>query len=93
MNAGGIIAFHVTNRYLNLVPVVARLAEAHGLHAALVTNESDGGLTSTSDWVLVSDSAGSLAVPLIAEVAKPIQPRGDWALWTDDFNNIVQVLK
>jgi hypothetical protein len=50
-------------------------------------------LGSRSDWVLLSDSAGSLAVPLIAAVAKPIEPRREWAPWTDDFNNIVQVLK
>jgi hypothetical protein len=93
MKPGGIIAFHVTNRYLNLVPVVERLADGQGLHAVLIANESDGGLTSSSDWVLVSESAGSLANPLIAAVAKPIEPRRDWAPWTDDFNNIVQVLK
>ena len=93
MKPGGIIAFHVTNRYLNLIPVVERLADAQGLHAVLVTDEGEEGLSSRSDWVLVSDSAGSLAVPLIAAAATPIEPRRDWAPWTDDFNNIVQVLK
>lgn len=93
MKPGGIIAFHVTNRYLNLVPVVERLADAQGLHAVLVSNESEGGLTSTSDWVLVSDSVGSLAVPQIAAVAMPIPIHREWAPWTDDFNNIVSVLK
>jgi hypothetical protein len=29
----------------------------------------------------------------ISEVAVPIQPKPGWRLWTDDFNNIVQVLK
>ncbi|HEX4524041.1 MAG TPA: fused MFS/spermidine synthase [Casimicrobiaceae bacterium] len=93
MKPGGIIAFHVTNRYLNLIPVVERLADAQGLHAVLITDDGEQGLSSRSDWVLVSDSAGSLAVPLIATVAKPIEPRRDWAPWSDDFNNIVQVLK
>jgi hypothetical protein len=93
MKPGGIIAFHVTNRYLDLIPVVERLADAQGLHALLITDEGEQGLSSRSDWVLLSDSAGSLAVPLIAAVAKPIEPRLEWAPWTDDFNNIVQVLK
>jgi len=93
MKPGGIIAFHVTNRYLNLIPVVERLADAQGLHAVLVSDDIEQGLSSRSDWVLVSDSAGSLAVPLIAAAAKPIEPRRDWPAWTDDFNNIVQVLK
>ncbi len=93
MKPGGIIAFHVTNRYLNLIPVVERLADAQHLHAVLVADEGDEGLGSRSDWVLVSDSAGSLAVPQIAAAAKPIEPHREWAPWTDDFNNIVQVLK
>jgi SAM-dependent methyltransferase len=93
MKPGGIIAFHVTNRYLNLIPVVERLADAQGLRAVLVTDDGEEGLSSRSDWVLVSDSAGSLAVPLIADAAKAIEPRREWAPWTDDFNNIVQVLK
>jgi SAM-dependent methyltransferase len=93
MKPGGIIAFHVTNRYLDLIPVVERLADAQGLHAMLITDDGEQGLSSRSDWVLVSDSAGSLAVPLIADAAKAIEPRREWAPWTDDFNNIVQVLK
>jgi hypothetical protein len=93
MKPGGIIAFHVTNRYLDLIPVVERLADAQGLHAVLITDEGEQGLSSRSDWVLVSDSAGSLAVPLIADAAKALEPRREWAPWTDDFNNIVQVLK
>ena len=93
MKPGGIIAFHVTNRYLDLVPVVERLAEAQGLHAVLVANDSEGGLASTSDWVLVSDAAASLEAPQIAVAAKPIPPSPGAKPWTDDFNNIVRALK
>jgi hypothetical protein len=50
-------------------------------------------MTSISDWVLLSDEPASLAKPELANFATPIEPRNDWRLWTDDFNNIVQVLK
>jgi hypothetical protein len=93
MKPGGIIAFHVTNRYLDLIPVVERLAAAQRLHAVLIADEGEGALGSRSDWVLVSDSAASLAVPQIAAAAKPIEERPGLPVWTDDFNNIVQVLK
>jgi SAM-dependent methyltransferase len=93
MKPGGIIAFHVTNRFLNLVPVVERLAEAQGMHAVLVIDDGEAPLGSLSDWVLLSDSKAALEVPQISEVAKPIEPNADLKLWTDDFNNIVQVLK
>jgi SAM-dependent methyltransferase len=90
---GGIIAFHLTNRYLDLVPVVRKLAEAHGLRAVLVADDGDDALGSRSDWVLLSDSNATLDVPAIDEVSEAIDLRPDLPLWTDDFNNIVQVLK
>ena len=93
MKPGGIIAFHVTNRYLDLIPVVARLAAASGMHGLLIAQDSDGGYVSSSDWVLLSESAGALSAPLIAAAAKPLRVGPPEAPWTDDFNNIVRALK
>jgi SAM-dependent methyltransferase len=93
MKPGGIIAFHLTNRYLNLVPVVQKLAEAQGLRAVLVADDGEDPMGSRSDWVLLSDSETALGKEPIDEAAEAIEPRPDWRLWTDDFNNIVQVLK
>jgi hypothetical protein len=93
MKPGGVIAFHVTNRYLDLVPVVQALAEAQGLSAVLMRDDTKDGMTSTSDWVLLSDDPASLATPGLADQAKAIEARPDWRLWTDDFNNLLQVLK
>jgi SAM-dependent methyltransferase len=93
MKPGGIIAFHVTNRYLNLAPVVQQLATAAGMHAVLIADDGDVGVASRSDWVLVSDSADALARVPIDEVAEPIAAHPNWRLWTDDFNNVLQVLK
>ena len=93
MKPGGIIAFHVTNRFLNLTPVVEALAHAQGLDSILVSDDGSGALASRSDWVLISDSKEVLARPELADAATAIVPRRDWRLWTDDFNNMVQVLK
>lgn len=93
MKKGGVIAFHVTNRYLDLVPVVQALADAQGLSAILIRDDTKDGMTSTSDWVLLSDDNASLTKPELANFATPIEPRPDWRLWTDDFNNLLQVLK
>ena len=57
MKPGGIIAFHVTNRYLDLAPVVQRLAEAQGMHAVMIYDDTNEGMASISDWVLVADDA------------------------------------
>jgi hypothetical protein len=93
MKPGGIIAFHLTNRFLDLIPVVAQLADAQHLFSVLVADEGDEGVASRSDWVLLSDREASLQVPQIAEAASVIPGRENLRLWTDDFNNIVQIIK
>ena len=90
---GGVIAFHVTNRFLNLIPVVEALAAASGLHVIHIADDGPGSLASRSDWLLLSENEALLDRPELADFASAIEPRRDWRLWTDDFNNIVQVLK
>jgi hypothetical protein len=89
----GVVAFHVSNRYLDLLPVVEALARAHGLASVRVRDDSEEALASLSDWVLLARDAARLERPPIAEAASDVPARPDWRLWTDDFNNIVQVLK
>jgi len=93
MKPGGVIAFHVTNRFLNLVPVVEALARVHRLLMIHIADEPETTAASRSDWLLLSARRESLARPELSEAAKKVEVRADWRLWTDDFNNLVQVLK
>src|SRR5262249_35934109 len=93
MKPGGVIAVHVTNRFVNLVPVVAALVETHHLHALLVVDPRSVEPAIASDWMLISDQRNSLEQPRLLEAATRIQARPDWAVWTDEFNNLVQTLK
>lgn len=97
MKADGIVAFHVSNRFLDLVPVVARIAREEGAHAVLVEDDPDeDDMTgrSRSDWVLVSRSRGALAARAIVERGgMPAEDRPQWRTWTDDYSNLVQILK
>jgi SAM-dependent methyltransferase len=88
----GVIAFHVSNRFLDLKPVLLAIAEKRGLEYAYLREPDDKGAT-TSDWVLLTRNKRFLLQPLIVENTEPVVPRPDWSLWTDDFNNLVQVLK
>jgi SAM-dependent methyltransferase len=90
---GGLIAFHVTNRFLDLVPVVAGIAAANGMQAVWIHDEGDDALANRSDWVLVSNNRTLLASPRIADAASPITPHPEWRVWTDDFNNLFEVLR
>ena len=92
----GIVAFHVSNRFLELAPVVARLAAEHGAHAVLVEDDPDesDATRSHSDWVLVSRDPRALAHEEIAAAgAAPVEDRPEWRTWTDDYSNLVQILR
>jgi len=92
----GIVAFHVSNRFLDLVPVVARLAAELKLHAVLVSDdpEEDDPNRSRSDWVLVSREATALEAPAIVEAGgTPAEDQPGWRTWTDDYSNLIQILK
>lgn len=94
MKADGVIAFHVTNRFLHLAPVVKRIADEHGLHTALVTDDPDSGSDlANTDWVLVSRSKAVLENPRIKESVKTIGEIPGLRLWTDSFNNLFKILK
>jgi len=92
----GVVAFHVTNRYLNLAPVVKRLADAAGYQAVLVPDEPMDelhGLMAMSDWVLVTRNERLLGSRALADKHGSIVEIPGLRLWTDDFNNLFQVLK
>jgi hypothetical protein len=93
----GIVAFHVSNRFLDLIPVVARLAHEQGAHAVLVKDdpdEEDDPGRSRTDWVLVSRDPAALQRPAITERhAQPAEDKPEWRTWTDDYSNLIQILK
>jgi spermidine synthase len=91
---GGIIAFHVSNRFLALAPVVRQLAEDVGMQAVRVFDRED--LTRhvfDSDWVLVTSNAGFLANPAVVRVRQPIVVPPGLRLWTDDYSSLFPVIK
>jgi SAM-dependent methyltransferase len=93
MKPDGVIAFHVTNRYLDLVPVVEGIAHDLGLAVLWINDDGNLALANSSSWVLVAKDPARLADPKLVEAATEIAPRRDWRVWTDDFNNLLQVLK
>jgi hypothetical protein len=93
----GVLAFHVSNRHLSLGPVLARLCNDLQLVAVeqlerVQRQEMKTGKVS-SDWVFVARSRDDLG-PLIADPrwSEPPLSRST-PLWTDDYSNILSVIK
>jgi SAM-dependent methyltransferase len=88
----GVIAFHVSNRFLDLKPVLLRIAEHHQLEYAYIHETGDNGGT-TSDWVLITRHKPFILRPEIVEATEPVAPQPEWRLWTDSYNNLVEVFR
>jgi hypothetical protein len=89
----GAVAFHVTNRFLKLAPVVKAIADEYGLHTALVSDEAENSELARTDWVIVTRNAKLLEAPDIAAATSEIEPIRALATWTDDYNNLFRILK
>lgn len=92
LNPEGILAIHVTNRYLNLVPVVKDIADALELAAVHVEDDADGVYAST-DWVLVARDAAQFDKEPLADNTIEIDSDPSRRVWTDDFNNLFRIMK
>ncbi len=93
MKPDGILAFHITNRFLWLAPVVENIAAAKGLHVALIHDENDNPALRNTDWVLVARTRAVLEREAIRKASSPIRPIPGLGVWSDDFNNLFDVLK
>ncbi len=89
----GAIVFHVTNRFLKLAPVVKKIADDLGLHTALIVDEADESVFSKTDWAIVTRNRALVDSEAIASKTTAIDVIPGLRVWTDDFNNLFQILK
>ncbi len=90
----GVLAVHVSNKYLSLAPVVA-LAAIENRRQAMMLSYAGNDLTeeSSSDWVLVTSRPGFFGRPDIVPVAKPIAAIPGLRAWTDGYSNLYRILR
>jgi len=94
----GVIVFQATNRFVDIAPVVERLAAEFGMTAVLISdsegsNEGVDYWVSGTDQIIVTKNAELLASEPIRSVAQPLLPRPEFRVWTDDFYNLLRILK
>ena len=90
----GVIAYHVSNRFLNLAPVVAQLADDAGFTAVNIYDDpSDTDIYASSEWVLVTKNDAFLERDEILDASADIAMIPGLSIWTDQFNNLFRILK
>ncbi|MBX3459322.1 MAG: fused MFS/spermidine synthase [Planctomycetes bacterium] len=85
----GVLCVHVTNRYIDLQPVIAAAARELGLTWVLIEDDGRGDDINSSDWALLSRQASRLA----RFDSRLNPPTEDIPAWTDDHSNIFRLLK
>lgn len=91
----GILAVHVSNRYLDLAPVVAAGAAAFGRTAEQVVSFDAiqlGVYCFKSRWVLIGAPPSLFTWPEV-ESHVPQLPRPDVPPWTDDYSNVLSIFR
>jgi spermidine synthase len=86
LKPGGIIAVHITNRYLDLSHLLDRVAREFGKEAWIF------GATTSTQWVLISDDQACLRSLASEKAASRIENTGI-RLWTDQYSNLFSVLR
>jgi SAM-dependent methyltransferase len=90
----GVLALNITSGGLDLAPVVARAAESLGYHGLLVNHlGSPEEETSQSMWALLSRHSARLEHGPLARAGLRLETRPRVRLWTDDYSNLLAVLK
>ncbi|MCS6987217.1 MAG: fused MFS/spermidine synthase [Sphingomonadaceae bacterium] len=103
----GVLLLHVSNRFLDLEPVVAAIVRAEGLvarrlrHVPRAETLAPGLVWSASDWIAVTRTEAAMA-RLMAEARSPGGAPAAWAplsdpggrrAWSDEHAAVVEALK
>jgi hypothetical protein len=95
LKPGGILAVHTSNRYLNLRPVVEKLAAYYGLSVAAISDDhEEEWWTYATTWILVTKDKQFLEQESIKGAAdEPETLKRPAPFWTDDHTSLYEILK
>ncbi|MCZ8340613.1 MAG: fused MFS/spermidine synthase [Burkholderiaceae bacterium] len=95
MRPDGYLVFNITNHYLDLRPVMAAAAAALGKVALAyeVTSVADDEVCRKSHFALIVDPSQLANLPELLRDFKQLEPRPGFKPWTDNFSNLIGILK
>ncbi len=88
-----ILIFHISNRYLDLEPVVSQVAHENGFQGVTVADEGDTqSYYVASTWMVLSRDPSIFNNPLLQDPSiRPMRIDPGFRAWTDDYSNIVRI--
>lgn len=90
----GVMAVHISNRYLDLRPVVEKLAQHFGLTALCISDDSEPNWwVYATTWILLTKNKEFAANEALREAADAPAVEKNSPLWTDDFASLYSIMK
>lgn len=94
LGPGGVLAAHVSNRFLDLEPLVAGLAEERDLAWTVIDGyEDEESGASASTWVLVSADADLLSDPLVSRRSRGLEEGRAPLVFTDRHSDLFRLIR
>ena len=93
LKSDGILALHITNRFLNLRPVIKTAANTFDQDIKLVSfSASDTKVGYRSEWALVSKDKKAFRDIQFVNTQEIKDPKG-FTLWRDDYSSLLSIIK
>ncbi len=89
----GLMVFNISNKYLDLEPVLWQAQQTMGLHGVFVQGKPKDALGFPSRWVILSAGDTFFKNAEVQSGSRPLQSKPGVQLWTDDYSNLLQVLR
>ena len=94
LTPNGILAFHVSNQYLDLAPELALLARSAHLEVRdIITSSADARGEFRAEWVLMTSDPTFFPQPELSGFADPIFIKPGLRLWTDDYSSLLPIFQ
>jgi|694.fasta_scaffold00135_44 hypothetical protein len=93
LHPDGYIAFHISNRYVDLMPVVYDIARQNGLELVSYQNKADFQTgTYQSEWVVLRRPGNNQVIPEFNFYPTSML-KGKATVWTDDRSSLFEIMK
>jgi hypothetical protein len=95
----GILAFHVSNKYLRLAPTLSTMAHDAGLVCLIeednvISQEQRDAGKASSQWLVMAHSRDDLGATVATDSRwMPVDTPPGTQAWTDDYSNLLRVIK
>ncbi|MDT0604719.1 fused MFS/spermidine synthase [Thalassotalea castellviae] len=89
----GVIAVHISNTHLNLLPLMQGLAQQSDKQLAYFKTKAQTENGHDTQWVWLTDNQSLLDNPVTKSYRTPITTNTNTVVWSDDFSHLLSVLK